>query len=278
MNNIASCVKHTETKPHRAEPSRSGAPSEYPSQARIIHQWTSSGLSTRNKTILSTCAVLVLNINHLAEIRIPLKIHNPAIMATNALLDSLRIANLLPSAVIPSTFTPAYHLTVKFPSLTPSDGSFARVSEVKDQPTISISAAGNSSSSTSSFTFLQIDPDAPTPADPKFGYWRHWVVTNIPYPSPSVPDANIVESGRTLTQYLAPGPKDDSGPHRYLFLLLQEPEGLKLEKSDVGGEEFVDRRSFRAEDWVAKHGLELVAVQWMRGVGDGWVEEGAEKQ
>jgi phosphatidylethanolamine-binding protein (PEBP) family uncharacterized protein len=71
---------------------------------------------------------------------------------------------------------------------------------------------------------------------------------------------------------LAPGPKDESGPHRYLFLLFREPEGLVLEKQDIGGEEFVDRRSFGAAELVEKKGLELVGVQWMRGVGDGWSE------
>lgn len=45
-----------------------------------------------------------------------------------------------------------------------------------------------------------------------------------------------------------------------------------MEKADVGGDEFVDRRSFRAEKIVQEKGLELVGVQWMRGVGDGWVE------
>jgi hypothetical protein len=46
-----------------------------------------------------------------------------------------------------------------------------------------------------------------------------------------------------------------------------------LEKADVGGEEFVERRSFRAEELAAKKGLKLVGVQWMRGVGDGWKGE-----
>ena len=76
-----------------------------------------------------------------------------------------------------------------------------------------------------------------------------------------------------MTQYLAPGPKDESGPHRYLFLLFEESEGESLEKADVGGEEFVERRSFRAEELAAKKGLKLVGVQWMRGVGDGWKGE-----
>lgn len=86
----------------------------------------------------------------------------------------------------------------------------------------------------------------------------------------------VNELGRTITSYLAPGPKDESGPHRYLFLVFAGTTGGdegRLEKTDVGGDEFVERRSFGAGEFVRKHGLRLVGVQWMRGVGDGWVGE-----
>lgn len=199
-------------------------------------------------------------------------------MANSALLTSLKSANLLPSAIIPETFAPSLNLNVKFLSsgLAPENGSLARVSQVKEQPIISVVPSSSSSPSTSSstYTFMMIDPDAPTPDDPKFGYWRHWVVASIPSFSPANDD--ITARGKTLTPYLAPGPKDESGPHRYLFLLFEEKAGggESLEKADVGGDEFVERRSFRAEELVARKGLELVGLQWMRGVGDGWKEEG----
>lgn len=188
-----------------------------------------------------------------------------------ALLASLKAADLLPSPIIPKSFAPCYNLTVAFPALTPQNGDLARVSQVKEQPVITMSPI-TSSPSDATFTFMQIDPDAPTPADPKYGYWRHWIVSNIALPSDAAPDANIIDSGRTVTPYLAPGPTNESGPHRYLFLLFKECGGKGLEKADVGGDEFVDRRSFRAEKIVQEKGLELVGVQWMRGVGDGWVE------
>lgn len=59
-------------------------------------------------------------------------------------------------------------------------------------------------------------------------------------------------------------------PHRYVFLLYREPAGLELSAGDVGGEEFVERRSFKAVEFVEKQGLALVAVNWFSGVGDGW--------
>ncbi|KAE8827260.1 hypothetical protein PTNB85_08613 [Pyrenophora teres f. teres] len=190
-------------------------------------------------------------------------------MFETALLESLTGANLLPSAIVPANFNPILDLGVTFPSgLAPHHGSIARVSEVKEQPKISICNPPTSSNLT--YTFMMIDPDAPTPDDPKFAYWRHWVVTSIPPSSVTASPEDITASGTTLTQYLAPGPKDESGPHRYLFLLFEEKEGGGLEKTDVGGEEFVDRRSFRAEEVVERKGMKLVGLQWMRGVGDGW--------
>jgi hypothetical protein len=47
---------------------------------------------------------------------------------------------------------------------------------------------------------------------------------------------------------------------------------LDLSKEDVGGEEFVQRRSFDPAPFIAKHNLTLVGVNWMLGAGDGWKE------
>lgn len=63
-----------------------------------------------------------------------------------------------------------------------------------------------------------------------------------------------------------------STPHRYLFLLFEEPAGLDLAKDAVGGEEFVERRSFDAVAFVKTHQLRLASANWMRGAGDGWSE------
>ena len=47
---------------------------------------------------------------------------------------------------------------------------------------------------------------------------------------------------------------------------------MDLSKSQVGGEEFVDRRSFKPAQFAQDHGLELVGVNWMTCAGDGWNE------
>ncbi|KDN62999.1 putative phosphatidylethanolamine-binding protein [Colletotrichum sublineola] len=76
-----------------------------------------------------------------------------------------------------------------------------------------------------------------------------------------------------LTDPDAPTPDNPhSKPHRYLFLLYREPQGLDLKKEDVGGEEFVQRRSWKPAEFAEKHGLKLVGVNWMTCAGDGWTE------
>ncbi|KAL4812431.1 phosphatidylethanolamine-binding protein [Aspergillus spinulosporus] len=185
-----------------------------------------------------------------------------------ALATSLSQAALVPGSapLIPDDFKPTTELSISFGEKAVSLGNLFRVSEVKSAPTVSFVKEEQSPES-HLYTLLLVDPDAPTPDDPKFAYWRHWVVSGL-----TASQGISAESAKTLTEYLGPGPKDDSRPHRYLFLLFREPEGLALSKEDVGGEEFVQRRSFQAAEWVQKHGLVLVGVNWMLGAGDGWTE------
>ncbi|KAL4940080.1 hypothetical protein BDV06DRAFT_224432 [Aspergillus oleicola] len=179
---------------------------------------------------------------------------------------SLLNAGLFPGVapIIPEDFTPTTELGITFGDKNVSLGDLFRVSEVKGAPTISFAKEPIASVSTT-YTLLLIDPDAPTPDDPKFAYWRHWVVSGLK-------PGDKIEDVPALTAYLGPGPKDDSRPHRYLFLLFREPGGLALSKEDVGGEEFVQRRSFRAAEWIGANDLVLVGVNWMLGAGDGWTE------
>ncbi|KAI1464255.1 PEBP-like protein [Daldinia caldariorum] len=185
-----------------------------------------------------------------------------------ALRSSLSSANLVPgpaSALIPADFAPTTPLAVSFGDKAVTLGTFFRAGECKQAPRISfLPEEAEKAASSASYLFMLTDPDAPTPDDPKFAFWRHYVVGGLK------PEGKGGEA-KTLTEYLGPGPKDDSKPHRYLFLLYREPAGLSLAKEDVGGEEFVQRRFFKPAEFAEKHGLKLVGVNWMTCAGDGWV-------
>ncbi|KAI8954639.1 phosphatidylethanolamine-binding protein [Xylaria longipes] len=185
------------------------------------------------------------------------------------LIASLAKANLVPGSaadLIPEGFRPTTKLNVSFGEKAVELGTFLRAGECKQAPTITFAPEAGAPEN-ASYSFILTDPDAPTPDDPKFAFWRHWVLSGL---RPESVDAAAASS--ELTAYLGPGPKDDSKPHRYLFLLYREPEGLGLSKEDVGGEEFVQRRSFKPAEFAARHGLRLVAVNWMYCAGDGWKE------
>ncbi|PNS21749.1 OV-16 antigen [Sphaceloma murrayae] len=187
---------------------------------------------------------------------------------STSLITSLKDMKLSPGQVslIPESFIPTTELGVTFGDKQVKQGNLIRVSEAKCTPTISF-APEDGASRDQSYTLMLVDPDAPTPDDPKFAWWRHWIISGLR------PGAPAEQTKEAVTAYLAPGPKDDSKPHRYLFLLYKEPENFNLMKIHVGGEEFVDRRSFKAETFVREQGLLLVGLNWMRGAGDGWKDE-----
>ncbi|KAH6962671.1 phosphatidylethanolamine-binding protein [Ilyonectria sp. MPI-CAGE-AT-0026] len=189
-----------------------------------------------------------------------------------ALASSLEQAKLVPgsaASIIPQDFKPTTELSVKFNGRSLDLGNLFRSSECKSAPSISFSAEVDATSQ-ASYLLLLVDPDAPTPDDPKFAFWRHWVLPGLQVAGGEV--QTVTQTKDALTEYLGPGPKDDSKPHRYLFLLFREPVGLSLAKEDVGGEEFVQRRSFEPTTFIEKNQLQLVGLNWMLGAGDGWKE------
>ncbi|KAJ4313410.1 hypothetical protein N0V84_009439 [Fusarium piperis] len=191
---------------------------------------------------------------------------------SKALSASLAEAKLVPgvaASLIPEDFKPTTKLDVAFDGTAVKLGNLFRASKCRLAPSIRFSNEPDSPSD-ATYMLLLVDPDAPTPDDPKFAFWRHWVLPGL---RPLSGDEGLVAQVQpALTEYLGPGPKDDSKPHRYLFLLFRQPTNLDLKKEDVGGEEFVQRRSFDPVKFVEKNQLRLVGLNWMLGAGDGWKE------
>ncbi|KAF8576857.1 PEBP-like protein [Ramaria rubella] len=137
--------------------------------------------------------------------------------------------------------------------------------QTESRPLISFFAEKSSAT----YTLIMTDPDAPTPNDTKYAYWRHWIQPGL---RPSAPGEEAQSDKAPLTEYMAPGKKDPSADaHRYLFILFREPGPEHpyhaLVKSDVGAENFEARRSFDAKEWISKYGLEPVALVWFWGSG-----------
>ncbi|OBZ89398.1 OV-16 antigen [Choanephora cucurbitarum] len=156
--------------------------------------------------------------------------------------------------VIPFEFRVSTELQISYPnsrqqvqlgnSLTPAEAS--------EQPTVDFVPPQPSEK----YTLVMTDPDAPSRTDPKFGPWRHWIVTNI--------DGQDVQKGlmdlnNHHTPYVGPGPPPNSGTHRYVFLLYRQ----RHEKNfAVMGTEREERRKFDLRAFETENELQLVSANF----------------
>ncbi|XP_067879439.1 phosphatidylethanolamine-binding protein 4 isoform X4 [Heterodontus francisci] len=89
------------------------------------------------------------------------------------------------------------------------------LSTMLGQPSVLFPTADESKN----YVLVMVDPDAPCQRNPKYRYWRHWLVTGIS-------GANLrqgVVQGTVLTAYAPPTPPPGSGFHRYQFFLYEHP-------------------------------------------------------
>jgi phosphatidylethanolamine-binding protein len=133
------------------------------------------------------------------------------IMAAHSILASLDFPALRAPRlgsqpnIIPTAFQPSVQLEITFANGQQAVhlGNVVRAGSCKEAPSVRISLleAQQGGGEGSTFTLMLIDPDAPTPEEQKFGYWRHWIVTGL--------RAGGEREGKVLTRYLGPGPKDE---------------------------------------------------------------------
>uniref|UniRef100_A0A663EC71 Phosphatidylethanolamine binding protein 4 n=1 Tax=Aquila chrysaetos chrysaetos TaxID=223781 RepID=A0A663EC71_AQUCH len=69
------------------------------------------------------------------------------------------------------------------------------------------------------YVLVLVDPDAPSRANPRNRFWRHWLVTDIPGADLRTGDVK----GLVLTDYVRPTPPPRSGYHRYQLRLYEQP-------------------------------------------------------
>ncbi|XP_075063205.1 phosphatidylethanolamine-binding protein 4 [Mixophyes fleayi] len=71
------------------------------------------------------------------------------------------------------------------------------------------------------YILMMVDPDAPSRIDPRYMYWRHWLVADIQ--GQDLLNGKSLR-GRILSGYSAPSPPANTGSHRYqIWLYMQHP-------------------------------------------------------
>lgn len=86
-------------------------------------------------------------------------------------------------------------------------------------PSVTYVAEGNAGKK---YTLIKNDPDAPSRATPDFREFVHWVVSDITAESLATGGA---VTGTTVMDYLGVGAPCNSGKHRYVFYLFEQPDG-----------------------------------------------------
>lgn len=120
------------------------------------------------------------------------------------------------------------------------------------------------------YTIILSDPDAPSVADPKFAEWQHWISVNTP--------AQDITAGESITTYFGSAPGKDSGKHRYVMVVYEQPGKIEPDEERVSGTSgFPPRRSFNSRAFAGKYKLTPVSVLTYRAEYDDSVPELAKK-
>ena len=123
-------------------------------------------------------------------------------------------------------------LTIKYGSLPIENGSTVSPDRLLQEPSVEISPKNNT------YTLMLVVADAPSPNNPKYRCWLHWLAINIP--------AIDIRRGEEVMLYQPPEPV--SGRHRYLWLLFQQ-------KQRVTAKVPAQRKGFQVKEWAKQHGL-----------------------
>lgn len=70
--------------------------------------------------------------------------------------------------------------------------------------------------STTKYTLIMVDPDAPNPAAPLLADFLHWIVSDVQ------PECITTQKRKKVAPYMLPTPLSVA-PHRYTFLVYRQP-------------------------------------------------------
>lgn len=170
--------------------------------------------------------------------------HEPPTMAfdpARGVIEALKREKLIPE-VIPESFVPSILFSIVYPGGNEVIlGNELLISQTVDEPEISFTPLNmpveqaDSEGDEVTYTLVLFDPDVPTRADPQFKTFRHWVVRILMarvisdthddgqitgLKSPASTSATTASSAALkihppVTPYRPPGPRPESGVHRY---------------------------------------------------------------
>lgn len=90
------------------------------------------------------------------------------------------------------------------------------------------------------YTVMMVDPDAPSPKNPIYRHFLHWLVVN----------QSDKSNGKVINKYTGPNPPE--GEHRYFVCILQQ-------KNKIQGLTEFNRKNFDVTEFTKNNDLDLIS-------------------
>ncbi|BGP25945.1 phosphatidylethanolamine-binding protein PEBP [Rhodotorula toruloides] len=137
------------------------------------------------------------------------------------------------------------------------------VDQLQNRPTVYVTPADNavgSFNSSSKYTLTLADASSLGDPDPQ-GNYRHFLANGMTGAAGSGNNLTFTPSaGTTITYYAAPGPLPGTGPHRYAWLLFEEPANFRAPSNlSTSG---VSPSHWYVSSYVQQTGIQLVAASF----------------
>ncbi|KAL4259916.1 PEBP-like protein [Pleurotus pulmonarius] len=137
------------------------------------------------------------------------------VLKLQAIQAHFKNAGIVPDGL--PTFDPKAELVANYAGVgETSPGQSLTRAQVASAPTFTVTPGSGSLSGT--YTLAMVD-FGPVGSDQSKGVTRHWLVNGLTITNSAFSNTSAV----AITQYAGPAPPAGSGPHRYAFLLWEQP-------------------------------------------------------
>lgn len=191
----------------------------------------------------------------------------PLVTISSNISEALKKHEVVPEVV--DEFSPQGLITVTYDKATEvSMGNTLKPSETQTRPSVKVAfTEERAKDPNATYTLVLTDPDAPTKGDKKWSEFCHYLVSGIKLDGvqgDAVSDVTEIDCAKAneLVSYMGPAPPENTGKHRYVFVLYKEgaaqPKSGLADRPNWG----TGKPGSGAKDYANKNSLTPVAINF----------------